>query len=91
MNDIYKNIDGYNLGKKPKIIVFDDMIADMVSNKNLNPIVIELFIRGKKPCTLFYFETFEHTRASKKMAINHSPSIKFDEFSSRSFRISAIF
>ena len=30
------------------LIVFDDMIADVVSNKKFNPVVIELFIRGKK-------------------------------------------
>ena len=37
------------LGKKGKIIiVFDDMIADMLSIKKLNPIVTELFIRGRK-------------------------------------------
>ena len=36
MNDIYKNIEEYNPNKKPKIlIVFDDMIDDVVSNKNL--------------------------------------------------------
>ena len=47
--DIYKNIEEYNLNKKQKIlIVFDDMIADMFSNKKLNPIVTELFIRGRK-------------------------------------------
>ena len=49
MNDIYKNIQEYNPNKKRKIlIVFDDMIADMLSNKKLNPIVTELFIRGRK-------------------------------------------
>ena len=49
MDDIYKNIGEYNLNKEPKIlIVFDDMISDMLSNKKLNPIVIELFIRGRK-------------------------------------------
>ena len=33
MQDIYKNIEEYNLGKKRKIlIIFDDMIADMVNN-----------------------------------------------------------
>ena len=49
MNDIYKNIEEYNPNKKCKIlIVFDDMIADMVSNEKLNPIVTELFIRGRK-------------------------------------------
>ena len=36
MQDVYKIIEEYNLGKKHKIlIVFDDMIADMVHKKNL--------------------------------------------------------
>ena len=49
MDDIYKNIEEYNPNKKCKIsIVFDDVIADMLSNKNLNPIVTELFIKGRK-------------------------------------------
>ena len=49
MDNIYKNIEEYNPNKKQKIlIVFDDMIAGMVSNKKLNPIVSELFIRGGK-------------------------------------------
>ena len=49
MQDVYKNIEDYNPGKKRKIlIVFDDMIADMINNKKLNPIVTELFIRGRK-------------------------------------------
>ena len=48
MQGIYKNIDDYNLRNKLKVlIVFDDMIADMINNK-LNPIVTELFIRGRK-------------------------------------------
>ena len=42
MDDIYKNIEDYNPNKKRKIlIIFDDMIADMLSNKKLNPIVTE--------------------------------------------------
>ena len=49
MQDVYKNIKDYNPGKKRKIlIVFDDMIADIINNKKLNPIVTELFIRGRK-------------------------------------------
>ena len=41
--DIYKNIEEYKTNKKRKIlIVFDDVIADMRSNKKLNPIVTEL-------------------------------------------------
>ena len=49
MHDVYKNIDEYNPDKENKIlIVFDDMIADMIHNKKLNSIVTELFIRGRK-------------------------------------------
>ena len=49
MQDVYKNIEEHNLGKKIKIlVVFDDMIADMITNKKLNPVVTELFIRGRK-------------------------------------------
>ena len=47
IDDIYKNIEEYNQNKKRKIlIVDDDMIAGMLSNKKLNPIITELFIRG---------------------------------------------
>ena len=49
MQDVYKNIDEYNTDKERKIlIVLDDMIADMINNKKLNPIVINLFIRVRK-------------------------------------------
>ena len=49
MHDVYKIINDYNPDKENKIlIVFDDMIADMIHNKKLNSIVTELFIRGRK-------------------------------------------
>ena len=48
MDDIYENIEEYNPNKKRKIFFFYDMIADMLSNKKRNPIVTELFIRGRK-------------------------------------------
>ena len=49
MDNIYKNIEEYKPNKKSKIlIVSDDMIADILSNKNLNPIVTKLFIRSRK-------------------------------------------
>ena len=45
---IYTKID-YNARKNRKVlIVFDDMIADMINNKKLDSIVTELFIRGRK-------------------------------------------
>ena len=49
MQDGHKNIEDYNPNKKSKVlIVFDDMIDDMINNKKLNSIVNELFIRGRK-------------------------------------------
>ena len=49
MQDVYKNIEDYNPGNKRKVlIVFYYMIADIINNKKLNPVVSELSIRGKK-------------------------------------------
>ena len=49
MDDIYKNIKEYNPNEKCKIlIVFDEMIADILSNKKPDPVVTELLIRGRK-------------------------------------------
>ena len=44
-----KSTEEYSPNKKRKIlVVFDDMISDMLSNKELSPIVTELYIRGRK-------------------------------------------
>ena len=49
MGDTYNNIDEHDPDKKQNILIkFDDMIADMLSNKKSNPVVTELFIRGRK-------------------------------------------
>ena len=49
MQDVYKNVEDYNPGKKCKIlIIFEDKIADMINNKTLNPVVTELLIRGRQ-------------------------------------------
>ena len=43
IQDVYKNINKYNDDKERKILIFfDDMIADMINNKNLNSIVTEV-------------------------------------------------
>ena len=58
MVDIYKNIEDYNPNKKGKIfIVFEDMITDIFSNKNLSPILTELFITGRKLNISYLFIT----------------------------------
>ena len=47
MDDIYKNIEKYNpIKKQEKLVVFDNMIPNMLSNKELNKIVTRLFVRG---------------------------------------------
>ena len=71
MDDIYKNIEEYNPNKKRKIlIVFDDMIADMLSNKKLNPVVTELFIRGKKLNISLVFIKQSYFTVSKNIRLN---------------------
>ena len=71
MDDIYKNIEEYNPNKKRKIlIVFDDMIANMLSNKKLNPIVTELFIRGRKLNISLVSITQSYFAVSKNVRLN---------------------
>ena len=49
MNDVHNNIDDYNPNRNRKIlIVFDDMIADIMTNKKFQAIIKELFIRCRK-------------------------------------------
>ena len=56
IHDLYKNINNYNSNKENKVmIVFDDIIADMISNKKLDSIVTELFIRCRKLNTSLVF------------------------------------
>ena len=69
MDDIYKNIEEYNPNNKHIIlVVFLDMIADTLSNKKLNRIVDELFIRCRKLTfsfvlmTQFYFAVSKNIR-----------------------------
>ena len=66
MQVVYKNVQKYNIGKKRKIlIVFDDMIVDVINNEKLNPIVTELFIRGRKLNTSIVFTTQAYFKAPK--------------------------
>ena len=67
MHDAYKNIDHYNPDKENEIlIVFDDMIADMINNEKLNSIVTELFIRRRK-LNISLFLLHNHTLKSQRM------------------------
>ena len=71
MQDVYKNIEEYNIGKKCKIlIVFDDMIDYMINNKKLNPVVTELFIRGTKLNISIVFITQSYFKVPKDVRLN---------------------
>ena len=71
MEDVYKNIENYNPGRKRKIlIVFDDMTADIINNKKLNPVVTELFIRGRKLNISIVFITQSYFKVPKDVRLN---------------------
>ena len=71
MDDIYKNVEDYNPNKKRKIlIVLDDMIVDMRINKKLNPVVTELFIRGRKLNISLVFITKSYFAVPKSIKLN---------------------
>ena len=73
MDDIYRNIEEYNPNKKRKIlIVFDDMVADMLSNKKLNTIVTELLIKGRKLNISLVFITQSYLAVPKNIRLNSS-------------------
>ena len=73
MRDVYKNINYYNPDKESKIlIVFDDMISDMINNKKLNSIVTELFIRDRKLNISLVFITESYFKVPKDVRLNTS-------------------
>ena len=73
MHDVYKNIDDYNPDEENKIlIVFNDMITDMIHNKKLNSIVTELFIRGRKLNISLVFITQSYFKVPKDVRLNTS-------------------
>ena len=71
MRDVYKNANYYNPNKENKIlIVFDDMIADMIHNKKLDSVVTELFIRGRKLNIFLVFITHSYFKVPKDVRLN---------------------
>ena len=58
LDNVYNNIDDYNPKRKIKVlIVFDDMIANVMTNKKFQAIIKELFIRCRKLNTSLVFIT----------------------------------
>ena len=71
MGDIYENIEEYNSNKEHKIlIVFNDMIADILSSKKLSRIVTESFINGGKLNISLVFITQSYFVVPKNISLN---------------------
>ena len=71
VEDVYKNIENYNPGNKQKIlIVFNDMIAVMINDKKLNPVVTELFIRGRELNISIVFITQSYLKLPEDVRLN---------------------
>ena len=71
MDDVYENINDYNLIRKRKtIIVFDDMIADIMGNKRFQAIIKELFIRYRKLNISLVFITQSYLSVPKDVRLN---------------------
>ena len=71
MRDVYKNINYYNPDKENKLlIVFNDMIADMIFNKKLDSVVTELFIRGRKLNISLVLITQSYFKVPKNVRLN---------------------
>ena len=71
MYDLYENIDDYNpIRKRKKLIVFDDMIVDIMTNRRFQAIIKELFIRCRKLNISLVFITQSYLSVSKDMRLN---------------------
>ena len=71
MNDIYENIDNYNLSRKRKIlIIFDDMIVDVMTSKKFQSLIKELFIRCRKLNIFLAFITQSYFSVLKDIRLN---------------------
>ena len=71
MDDICENIEEYSQDKERKmLIVFDDMIADMLFNKKLNPVITVFFIRGRKLNISLVFITQSYFAVPKNIRLN---------------------
>ena len=71
MKDVYEDINNYNPNRRRKIfIVFDDMMADILTNKKFQAILKELFIRCRKINISLVFITQSYLSVPKEVRLN---------------------
>ena len=71
IDNVYKNTEECNPNKKRKmLLVFDNMIVDMFSNKKVNLLLTELFIKGRKLKISLVFVTQCYFAVPKNIRLN---------------------
>ena len=71
MDDVYENINNYNqIRKRKKLILFDDMIVDIMGNKKSQAVIKELLIRCEKLNNLLIFITQSYFSVPKDARLN---------------------
>ena len=71
IDDVYENLEGYNPTKKRRVLTkFDDMTADMESNKKVSPKVTELFLKGRKLNIWLFFISQSYFKVPKAIRLN---------------------
>ena len=71
LQDVFKNIEEYNLSKKQEVFIsFDDMIAVMINDKKLTLVVTELFIRGRKLNISIVLLTQSYSKLPEEVRLN---------------------
>ena len=85
MDDLYENIEETNSNEKQKkLSVFDDIIANILSNQKLQQIEREIFIRELKNCSnKKYYSKFMkiwYKRELQQIKFNHPSDIDFEDF-----------
>ena len=78
MDDIYQNIEDYNKKRKRKVlIVFEDMISHVMSDKKAQQVLKELFIRCRKLSISLCFLTQSYFSVPKDVRLNCTHYIIF--------------
>ena len=88
IDDVYQNIDDYNPSRKIKILlVFDDMIADIMSNKTFQAIIKELFIRCRKVNISLVFITQSYFFVQKDVRLNSTHSLIMKSTTEKNYKM----
>ena len=81
MQDVYKNIEDYNSIKKRKVlIVFNDMIADMINNVFITQSYFKVPKNVRLNSTHFFIMKIPNKRELPQITLNHSSDIDFKDF-----------